>query len=216
MNLGHLKFSYHTIDFHLHHPDLCLSVSAILITNSTCYASILHILERTANRNNHAFTSHDMGEVSNAIRQCISIMKCAIYRKKRGLRYTSDEDPTNISEKDSTCSSGRESKEVAVMLATAQEKPHRGWKYRPDAEFPWRFAQVVQEEEKWRGTWVPELKNQHAMNWESSMMCNEDGKVSEYTRRPTRQLPFPVDGSSPDLSWLGGGQDNLLVYCGKQ
>lgn len=41
----------------------------------------------------------------------------------------------------------------------------KGWVYRPNYEFPWRLAQVVEEEENWRGTWVLDVKDLQAMEW---------------------------------------------------
>ncbi|KAF9871921.1 hypothetical protein CkaCkLH20_10553 [Colletotrichum karsti] len=97
--------------------------------------------------------------------------------------------------------------------AAAQE----GWKHRPNAEFPWRLEQVVEEEENWRGTWVLEVKDMRAMDWGTAHVpkADGDGRGGRHQRQPTRHLPFPVDGNGYRET-LTGGQDDLMVQLGKR
>ncbi|KAH6687814.1 hypothetical protein F5X68DRAFT_239255 [Plectosphaerella plurivora] len=49
------------------------------------------------------------------------------------------------------------------------------WNFRPGAEFPWRFEQLVEEEENWRGTWVLEVKDMQAMDSGTVRVPRTDG-----------------------------------------
>lgn len=95
-------------------------------------------------------------------------------------------------------------------------KGKEGWKFRPEAEFPWRLEQVVDGEENWRGTWVLEVKDLRAMDWGTERVPKGDGKGrgGRYQRQPTRHMPFPVGGDGRRET-LAGGQDDLMVYLGK-
>jgi hypothetical protein len=89
-----------------------------------------------------------------------------------------------------------------------------GWQYNPNADFPWRLEQVVDEEENWRGTWVLDVKDMNAMDWGIDRVAKKDGRGGRYQWQPSRQLPFPVD--VPDHGdKLDGGQDDLMVWLGK-
>ncbi len=92
----------------------------------------------------------------------------------------------------------------------------RGWKYRPEREFPWSFVEIVQEESNWRGTWVLEVKDMQAMNWETERVLKEGSRKAKYLRRPTRHFPFPVEEQCPALLPSEGGQDDLMVWLGRQ
>ncbi|KAF5516253.1 hypothetical protein CGCS363_v001694 [Colletotrichum siamense] len=93
----------------------------------------------------------------------------------------------------------------------------KGWVYRPNYEFPWRLAQVVEEEENWRGTWVLDVKDLRAMDWGTTHVPKADGKGrgGRYERQPTRHMPFPVDGAG-HRETLVGGQDDLMVMLGRR
>ena len=92
----------------------------------------------------------------------------------------------------------------------------RGWKYLPEREFPWCFVQTVQEASNWRGTWVLEVKDMGAMNWETERVREEGSHKARYLRRPTRHFPFLVEEQSPALLPSEGGQDDLMVWSGKR
>ncbi|KAF3808622.1 hypothetical protein GCG54_00006488 [Colletotrichum gloeosporioides] len=92
-----------------------------------------------------------------------------------------------------------------------------GWVYRPNYEFPWRLAQVVEEEDNWRGTWVLEVKDLQAMDWGTTRVpkTGGHGRGGRYERQPTRHMPFPVDGVGYRET-LTGGQDDLMVMLGRR
>ncbi|KAH9228744.1 hypothetical protein K456DRAFT_1753397 [Colletotrichum gloeosporioides 23] len=69
------------------------------------------------------------------------------------------------------------------IIGIKKEKPEydteklgakKGWVYRPNYEFPWRLAQVVEEEENWRGTWVLDVKDLQAMEWGTTRVPKAD------------------------------------------
>ncbi|UKZ75944.1 hypothetical protein TrVFT333_003640 [Trichoderma virens FT-333] len=91
----------------------------------------------------------------------------------------------------------------------------RSWKYLGEREFPWTHSQLVCEESNWRGTWVLEVKDMRAMNWEIEMVPHETGRGSDFVRMPTRHLPFPLGVPSGQLLPSEGGQDDLMVWLGK-
>ena len=90
-----------------------------------------------------------------------------------------------------------------------------GWQHRPFGEFPWRFEQTVREESNWRGTWVLEVKDMLAMEWEIVRVPKENSRGGKYQRKPTCHLPFLSEGPSPALLPSEGGQDDLMVWLGK-
>ncbi|EQB56854.1 hypothetical protein CGLO_03102 [Colletotrichum gloeosporioides Cg-14] len=93
----------------------------------------------------------------------------------------------------------------------------KGWVYRPNYEFPWRLAQVVEEEDNWRGTWVLDVKDLRAMDWGTTLVPKADGnrRGGRYERQPTRHMPFSVDGDGYRET-LTGGQDDLMVMLGRR
>ncbi|KAF4824751.1 hypothetical protein CGCSCA5_v000678 [Colletotrichum siamense] len=93
----------------------------------------------------------------------------------------------------------------------------KGWVYHPNSEFSWRLAQVVEEEENWRGTWVLDVKDLRAMDWGTTLVPKADGKGrgGRYERQPTRHMPFSVDGDGYRET-LTGGQDDLMVILGRR
>ncbi|KAF4926179.1 hypothetical protein CGCVW01_v003169 [Colletotrichum viniferum] len=93
----------------------------------------------------------------------------------------------------------------------------KGWVYRPNYVFPWRLAQVVDEEENWRGTWVLDVKDLQAMEWGTTRVpkAGGNGRGGRYERQPTRHMPFPVDGAG-HRETLVGGQDDLMVMLGRR
>ena len=107
-------------------------------------------------------------------------------------------------------------------LCTGEPEPKtpdsgRGWRYLPGRDFPRCFVQIVQEESNWRGTWVLEVKDMQAMTWETERVPGEEGsRKARYLRRPTRHFPFLVEEPSPALLPSEGGQDDLMVWLGKQ
>lgn len=108
-----------------------------------------------------------------------------------------------------TCIEGEQGPRTS-SLTPAQ----RTWRYQKYAEFPWYIKQVVYEESNWRGTWVLQVKDMVAMNWEPSR--REGGRGKWTLGDPTRQLPFPIEGQSGGLQLpSGGGQDDLMVWLGK-
>ncbi|KAF4774374.1 hypothetical protein HER10_EVM0012216 [Colletotrichum scovillei] len=94
----------------------------------------------------------------------------------------------------------------------------KGWNFRREAEFPWRIEQLVDQEENWRGTWVLEVKDMRALEWNTEFVPKSDrkGKGGRYRRQPTRHFPFPIDGDrNGNRETLGGGQDDLMIMLGK-
>ncbi|KAK6226764.1 hypothetical protein QIS74_00319 [Colletotrichum tabaci] len=113
-----------------------------------------------------------------------------------------------------TCCHGLQAHTAPEHKSTVAAK--KGWEYRPNAEFPWRFKQVVEREENWRGTWVLEVKDLQAMDWGTTRVskADSDRRVGRYQRQPTRHLPFPVDGDGYRETLIGG-QDDLMVQLGR-
>ncbi len=110
---------------------------------------------------------------------------------------------------------------LALPFYTGRQKPKtpnsiRGWRYRAEGEFPWRLEQIVQEESNWRGTWVLEIKDMQAMDWDTVQVPKEDSHGARYQRKPTRHLPFLLEGQNPALLPSEGGQDDLMVWLGKR
>lgn len=147
-----------------------------------------------------------MGRISDTLRQCFGAIRRATCRKKRGRRGTLSSIPDTVG--------ATIQPRIAEGKTTATGEARPGWNFCREAEFPWRLEQVVDEEENWRGTWVLEVKDLRAMNWETSQVSKEKGKGGKYVRQPTRQLPFPVDGR-PHFRDLSGGQDDLLAQLGR-
>lgn len=168
-----------------------------------------------------------MGRISDCARVCISLLACITGIKKK-------EKPTNDTQVDEkvdvkadgmadtkatcccTCShhDGHHSPKPPAAEARLAAVVAKGWKYRPYAELPWRLEQVVQQEENWRGIWVPEVKDMQAMEWGSAQVAKDGGRGFRYQRQPTLQVPFLSDGDRHHGT-LPGGQDDLMVWLGK-
>jgi hypothetical protein len=143
-----------------------------------------------------------MSRISNTIRRCLAAVGCVTGRRKKEGKHASK-------------AKGQDEPPHSSTATTATKASKREWKFQQGAEFPWRLEQVVEEEENWRGTWVLEVKDLQAMDWGTVQAGKQNGHGGKYSRQPTRQLPFPVDGS-PYLSTLNGGQDDLMVQLGKR
>jgi hypothetical protein len=64
-----------------------------------------------------------------------------------------------------------------------------------EADFPYRFVQVVREEENWRGTWVLEVKDVKTMGWESEFVPDKtDRRGGQWVLKAAEQFPFGVEG----------------------
>ncbi|KAB5536005.1 hypothetical protein GE09DRAFT_1062914 [Coniochaeta sp. 2T2.1] len=115
---------------------------------------------------------------------------------------------------------------------TPLQKHNSGWHRdkNPQAEFPWSYRQVVDEESNWRGTWTLEVREMQAMDWGIERVPKEEegeekgkgkgkGRGGKYVRRRTRQFPFGMGqrtlGVAVDVD-AEGGQDDLMVWLGKK
>ncbi|KAL7791725.1 hypothetical protein V8C43DRAFT_305985 [Trichoderma afarasin] len=107
-----------------------------------------------------------------------------------------------------------EEEERAAQVA-AQLNLKRQWKSNIMGEFLWRHKQVVDGESNWRGTWVLEVNDLHAMKWgiEEMFTVVEGRRKRKYVRKPTRQLPFPVGEERLYLPTEGGQDDDKIRFC---
>lgn len=124
----------------------------------------------------------------------------------------------NTEQKRSSQQSAESVTGISVQSATSKlsdgKHQSNGWEFDQDAEFPWKLEQVVEETENYRTTWVLEVKDMMAMDWQTKRVANEIGRGFHYQLKATRQWPFSPDGN---LEWgmLGGGQDDLMVQLGR-
>lgn len=89
----------------------------------------------------------------------------------------------------------------------------KGWhrSENPDSEFLWRGEFLIDGESNWRGTWILEVNDLGALDWEIERVRKESGPGGTYVRKMTRQWPFV----SHEGQLVEGGQDDLMVYLGR-
>ncbi|KAK0664510.1 hypothetical protein QBC41DRAFT_349920 [Cercophora samala] len=173
-----------------------------------------------------------MGTIANLMRELCSPVRQAWkdYKLGRMMRKNQTKEVEQLecneteNEKEDETSTG---KIVRAKTATNEtETPpqptksslQKGWQFTRMADFPWSIEEIVQEESNWRGTWILEVKDMQAMDWQTVRVPKESGRGGKYQRRPTKHLPFTPDerqqGDSIVLS--DGGQDDLMVWLGKR
>ncbi|GKT46075.1 uncharacterized protein ColSpa_06256 [Colletotrichum spaethianum] len=157
-----------------------------------------------------------MGRFNDRARQYLAVLVRIIGVKKEKPKHDAEVDTKVDAKVDCcTCCHGFEAHTAPEHESTVVAK--KGWKYRPNAEVPWRLEQVVEKEENWRGTWVLEVKDLRMMDWGTTRVPKADRnrRGGRYHRQPTRHLLFPADGDEYRET-LTGGQDDLLVQLGKR
>lgn len=71
-----------------------------------------------------------------------------------------------------------------------------GWQLNMTAEFPWYLEGTVHEESNWRGTWILEVKDIEAVDWDNVKVppngsgVTVDGRYQQ--RRPTKSSSTPL------------------------
>ena len=136
-----------------------------------------------------------MGKYAKAISRLTSLL----FRRKRcpdNASIESDDLYTNDTPPEFDSTPG-EAAEATEGIDTSQQhrwlrrtRPGKWLRRQDTAKFPWRFVQVVDEEENWQATWVLEVKDVASIDWGTVQVPNERGTGIKYIRHPTRQLPF--------------------------
>ncbi|KXH46861.1 hypothetical protein CNYM01_00707 [Colletotrichum nymphaeae SA-01] len=101
-----------------------------------------------------------------------------------GLKKAKSEHDTDVDIKDNTKVESKADPRTRYHDFATQTPPDpkplkprprkKGWTFRREDEFPWRFEQAVDHEENWRGTWVLEVKDMRAMDWGTELVPKAD------------------------------------------
>ncbi|KAL0775968.1 hypothetical protein CaCOL14_007255 [Colletotrichum acutatum] len=122
----------------------------------------------------------------------------AVLGRSTGLKKAEPEHDTDIDTKDDTKVERKADSRTRYRDFETQTSPdpkpptltEKGWTFRREAEFLWRLEQVVDQEENWRGTCMPEVKDMRAMDWGTELVPKGDGKGrgGRYQRQLTRHF----------------------------
>lgn len=130
------------------------------------------------------------------------------YKRGRDLRRQ-EQNSEQVSRPAKLSNANRNQGSAAQIISLEQELKHpqppvsrisdqaqcqrEGWK-NTGGEYPWRIERSIPGDGNWRGTWILEVKDMFAMEWETVRVY--DGRRWRWESLPHVHWPFPYKQSS--------------------
>ncbi|KAK1705627.1 uncharacterized protein BDZ83DRAFT_758567 [Colletotrichum acutatum] len=143
----------------------------------------------------------------------------AVLGRSTGLKKAEPEHDTDIDTKDDTKVERKADSRTRYRDFETQTSPdpkpptltEKGWTFRREAEFLWRLEQVVDQEENWRGTCMPEVKDMRAMDWGTELVPKEMGSLTTNAMQGLSSRIVDAVTSNPAVSLLYIALTTILV-----